>query len=116
MLDNALDYDISECDFWSMTFAELDRAVESKKRRDKIKAKEKATHEYILSLLIGRAISNNLSKNATFPEIHEVYPTLFDGEEIKQSKQEKLTNLSVIRFKQFAQSHNSKYGGEKTDE
>ena len=43
MLNNALDYGISEHDFWNMTFAELDRLVASKKRMEKYEAKEKAT-------------------------------------------------------------------------
>lgn len=37
-LDNALDYGITEFDFWNMTLAELERAIESKRRVKKIEA------------------------------------------------------------------------------
>ena len=109
MLNNALDYGISEYDFWNMTFAELDRLVASKKRMEKFKAKEKATYDYILAGLIGRAFSASIDDKATFPEIYEVYPSLFDKDEREKQKQEQSDQLSALRFKQFAQSYNKKH-------
>ena len=44
-LDNALDYGISEHDFWDMTIAELTRAIASKKRIQKQQAQEKASFD-----------------------------------------------------------------------
>lgn len=43
------------------------------------------------------------------PTLTEVYPTLFDAEEIEQKKQEQQAELFAIRFKQFAASHNAKF-------
>ena len=111
MLNNALDYGISEHDFWNMTFAELDRLVDSKKRVDKLRAKERATYDYILASLMGRAFAASMDSKNNFPEIQEVYPSLF-GKEIakkEQQKQERLDQLSALRFRQFAQSYNKKY-------
>lgn len=108
-LDNALDYGISEYDFWNMTIAELTRAIASKKRIQKQQAQEKASFDYILADLIGRSISRLYSSSATVPEIAEVYPSLFDSKEIEEEKQEKRDELSILRFKQFAQTFNKKF-------
>lgn len=108
-LDNALDYGISEHDFWNMTIAELTRAIASKKRIQKQQAQEKASFDYILADLIGRSISRLYSSSTTVPEIAEVYPSLFDAEEAKEEKENKKQELSVLRFKQFAQTFNKKF-------
>lgn len=100
---------ISEFDFWNMTFAELDRALSSKKRLIKTEAREKASFDYILADLIGRSVSRVYSSSNKLPEIAEVYPNLFSNEEITQKKQEKKTELSILRFKQFAESHNKRF-------
>lgn len=108
-LNNALDYGITELDFWNMTPGEVFRAIESKKRVLKIEAQEKASYDYILADLIGRSMARLYNSSATYPELGAVYPSLFDTQEIEQKKQEKKTELSAIRFKQFADSHNKKY-------
>ena len=92
-----------------MTIAELERVAESKKRLKRIEAQEKATFDYIQAELIGRSIARIYSSSASYPAISEVYPTLFDNEEIQQQKQEMNAQLSALRFKQFAQSYNEKY-------
>ena len=109
MLNNALDYGISEKEFWEMTFAELDRLVASKKRMEKHFAKEKATYDYISAILIGRAFAACMDNKAKFPEIHEVYPSLFDVQEREIQKREQSNQLSALRFKQFAHSYNKKF-------
>lgn len=109
MLNNALDYGISEADFWEMTFAELERLINSKDRMRKYEAQEKARYDYILAALIGRAFAAGMDSKAKFPEIHEVYPSLFDREEREAQKQEQSNQLSALRFKQFANSYNKRY-------
>lgn len=109
VLNNALDYGISEFDFWNMTLAELNRAVESKKRLQKVQAQEKAYYDYILGDLIGRSIARIHSSSNHYPAVHEAYPALFDAEVVEESIQEKKDELSVLRFKQFAQSYNKKF-------
>ena len=108
-LDNALDMGISEIEFWSMTLAELERKLNSIKRvrlRDK---QEKATFDYILADLIGRSVARVYNSSNKIPEISEVYPMLFNTKELQEQKQEKVNKLSELRFRQFAQSFNSKY-------
>lgn len=109
MLDNALDYGISEYDFWNMTLGEINRLVESKERIFKLEEQQKAKHNYILASLIGRAVSTVLSSGATYPPIEEVYPSLFGVVEKENKIQEQKDQLSALRFKQFAQFHNKKF-------
>ena len=109
MLDNALDCGLTEEQFWLMTFAELDRYLSSKRRIEKARQQELATHNYILAGLIGRAYACSMDGKATFPELYEVYPSLFDGDKREQEKQNLINELSVLRFKQYANFHNTKY-------
>lgn len=110
-MDNALDYGISEHDFWNMTLAELGRLIESKKRVQKEQAKEKASYDYILADLIGRSVARIYDSNNTMPDISEVYPALFDSKEIEEKKRQQKMKLSELRFRQFAQSFNQRFKG-----
>lgn len=92
-----------------MTLAELERLFESKKRVLISQQKEKAMFDYTLADLIGRSVSRIYNSSNTMPEISEVYPTLFDSKEIEEKKQAKKDELSALRFKQFADSFNSKF-------
>lgn len=91
-----------------MTLAELIRLVDSKKRVQKVEAKEKAIFDYTLADLIGRSISRMYSSANKYPTIAEVYPSLFDAAEVEEQIQVKKDTLSALRFKQFAQSYNKK--------
>lgn len=100
---------ISEHDFWNMTFAELDRALQSKKRVIKQDAQQRATFDYVLADLIGRSMGRLYSSANNMPDIATVYPSLFDSQEIQEQKQQKKMELSALRFRQFADSYNKKY-------
>ena len=108
-LESALDYGITEDTDWDMTLAEAIRAIKSKKRVEKARAMEKASFDYIQAELIGRSIARLYSSSARMPQIQEVYPSLFDNEEIEKQRQQKKMELSVLRFKTFAQTYNKKY-------
>ena len=109
LLDTCLDYGITEHEFWDMTFAELERLIKSKQRQEKIRLKEKASFDYILADLIGKSISRLYSSDNNIPNIEEVYPSLFDAQELQEQKQQKQDQLSEIRLKQFAQSFNKRF-------
>ena len=98
-----------------MTIAELERAIDSKKRLQKTQSQERASFDYILADLIGKSVSRIYHSANTMPELSEAYPTLFDSKEIEEKKQERLTELSAIRFKQFATSYNRKFKEEAKD-
>lgn len=108
-LENALDFGISERDFWEMTLAELERAINSKRRVERLKAQERASFDYILADLIGRSIARTHSSANKMPEISEVYSSLFNSEEMKQKKEEQKAKLSALRFRQFANAYNDKF-------
>lgn len=95
-----------------MTLAEIERAIESKKRIKKMQDREKASFDYVLADLIGRSISRIYSSSAKMPELSTAYPTLFDSEEMQEKKQEKKQELSAIRFRKFAQAYNKKISKE----
>lgn len=92
-----------------MTLAELNRAVESKKRNQRREAQERASYDYILADLIGHSIARIHSSSNQMPHISTVYPSLFESEELEMKIQEKKDELSALRFKQFAQSFNNKF-------
>lgn len=94
-----------------MTIAEIERAIESKKRVKKIQDQEKASFDYILADMIGRSISRIYSSTAKMPELYEVYPRLFDSKNIKEQRQAQQDELYALRFKQFAQNHNNRHRG-----
>lgn len=115
-LEIALDYGIDETNYWNMTLAEVIRAIESKKRQQKLQAQERASYDYILADLIGRSVSRIYSNSTRLPQIYEVYPTLFDDAEMEEQKQQKQMEISAIRFKLFAQSYNKKHTTEVAKE
>lgn len=110
-LETALDCGIRECEFWEMTIAELNRFIDSWKRKSKIQAQETAVHNYILAGLVTKGIASYFDSNIEFPKIEEVYSNLFNeqAEETKEKQLDKVTEASVARFMQFATFHNNKY-------
>ena len=106
----ALDTDLRELDFWEMTPAEVNRAIESKNRRRKIEAKEKASFDYILANLIGKNISIVLNGKGELPPIREVYTGLFDEEteEQKEQVETQKANRFAMQLRMFADAHNKK--------
>lgn len=81
----------------------------SKHRMLKARAQEKASFDYLLAELIGKSVARIYSSSATMPEIGEVYPSLFDTQEIQEKKMEKKAELSALRFKLFAKSYNDRF-------
>lgn len=109
MLDNALDYGLSELDFWNMTIGELDRFIKSKQRQEKNRAKERAVFDYTLSVLFGRAMGSD--EQHPFPSLYDSYPSVFadEIEAHERALQEQQDKLSALRFIQFAESFNQKF-------
>lgn len=95
-----------------MTLVELERLIESKKRIKKLREQERASFDYILADLIGKSVSRIYSSSATMPSINEVYPALFDSEELEEKRQARKDELTVLRFKQFTQAYNKKFSEE----
>ena len=96
-----------------MTIAEITRMAKSKQRTTITASKERALFDYLLADLIGKSVSRIYSNSARMPELYEVYPSLFEQEDIEEKKQEQRDNLSALRFKQFAQSYNKRFKKEE---
>ena len=108
-LENALDFGLTEHEFWNMTLAEFDRYISSKRRVQEREAKERASFDYILGDLIGRSIARVYNSSNTYPEIYDAYPAFFEKESIEEQRQERLNELSAQRFMAFAESFNKKF-------
>lgn len=87
-----------------MTFAEINRFIESAKRKEQ----RKASFDYILADLIGRSVSRVYNSSNKMPTLSEAYPSLFDKQAEEEFIQKQKDELSALRFKQFAQSYNKK--------
>lgn len=90
--------------------------MDSRKRVVKAQEQSKAAFDYILADAIGRSIGRLYSSSNNLPKIYELYPTLFNGDEMRAQEQAKKNEASIIRFKQFAQAHNGKYKGANNKE
>lgn len=102
-----------------MTPGEVIRFIESRNRIRRIEAQERASSDYILANLIVRGVGITLGSKDTMPTIEQVYPGLFENviQKREEQVQQQKINLSVLRFRQFAQSYNNKFkdGGAKDD-
>ena len=92
-----------------MTLAEINRAIDAKRKREKEDLQTKASFEYVLADLIGRSIARIPSSSAKMPTLADAYPSLFDKEEVDERIQEKKDELAALRIKQFAQSFNKRF-------
>lgn len=99
-----------------MTIGEVGRLVESKQRIYKRELKQKATFDYRLAELIGRSIARIYSSSQEMPNIADVYPSLFEKEEIEEKMEEKRIEVFSQKLKQFAKIHNSQYREVAKDE
>lgn len=122
LLLSALDFGLKELEFWEMTIGEVSRHIDSQNRCRRMEAQEKASYDYIQAQLIIKGVSLCLGAKDPFPDIYTAYPGIFDEvkQEQEQALEEKKINLSVLRFKQFAQTYNNKFINKevpkKTDE
>lgn len=103
---------ITESDFWNMTLAELERALDSKRRVIKQQYQDRAFFDYKLADLIGRSVGRNYHSSTKMPEIYDFYPSIFDKEEIERQRAEQLAELSALRFKLFTNSYNKRFNQE----
>lgn len=100
-----------------MTIAELIRAIDSYRRRLKAQERQQAAFDYILADGIGRSVARIYSSSARMPKLYELYPSLFDSEEIQEQEQAKRDDISALRFRQYAQAFNKKIkGAQKNNE
>lgn len=109
-MDVCLDWGIKEQEFWSMSIAEISRYVESAKRLEEKRLKEKAYFDFTLashiSALIGRMFNETETEK---PDITEIYP-FFEEEAvaIQKKKEEQKQEAFIAQLMAFSQQHNKK--------
>lgn len=94
-----------------MTIGEVIRQIESFNRKQIAQSKEKASYDYLLATLIIKGVGICLGSKEKFPSLYDAYGDLFndDLEKQKAMAEAKQAELSALRFKQFAQSYNTKF-------
>jgi hypothetical protein len=103
---------LPEREFWEMTVAEIERYVKGAEYRMKVQAQM----DYMLGNLIGISVARCVSKEATYPPIETVYPSLFEApsqEELEQKEEQQNITNSTNRFMEFAMKHNAKFRKDK---
>lgn len=70
---------------------------------------KQASFDYILANLIGRSVARIYNSSNTLPDIAEVYTGLFNSKEIEDQKNTRRAELTVLRFKQFANAYNNRF-------
>lgn len=82
----------------------------SLQRVEKRRSQEKAASDYIQAILIGKTVASHFA-DVEIPEITEVYSHLFEekAKEVQEEKRNAKEELSVLRFKQFAESFNKQF-------
>lgn len=111
-LETALDYGVSEDEFWDMSLSEFLRCIESKRRAERLRLQERAYMDWRLANLVALSVSRLYSASATYPDCEDYYSALFDDEQkkiVEEKKWERKQELSVLRFKQFADSYNKRF-------
>jgi hypothetical protein len=113
LLYTSLDAGIKEWDYWNMTYGEIINAIQSYNRVYERQQKEKAVFLYKTADLIAAGIGTLFDENATFPQIYEAFPSLFQKEKALMQKAEvdKAIELYKANFVAFAENHNSRWGG-----
>lgn len=113
LLQPSINLGLEESKFWEMTMAEVDRFIKGATWR----MKTQAQFDYMLANLIGVSVARIVSKEAEFPSIEKVYPTLFEEELKKAEKQEKEEDIAITnsknRFLEFALQHNARIRAQK---
>jgi hypothetical protein len=99
-----MSYGITEHEFFSMTIAEIERAIKARKAMEK----RRAQFDYILADLIGRSVARVYNSDNKLPTLAEAYPSLFDAQEEQEALQRAQDEKNALNFMKFAQSHNRK--------
>lgn len=92
-----------------MTIAEISRYINSYNRQYKYKQKQDAINIYLLADLVGASVGR-LYKGK-FPRIQEVFPSLFEEDQLDEEYQKKKDEISAQRFLQFAEAFNKNFSG-----
>lgn len=88
MLKACLDAGMDENEFWDSTYREILNYMRSYKRRRELEYKEIISTNHILGDMIGLSVSRLFSKEAKYPSVVEMFPSLYKEEQeaLKEQK------------------------------
>lgn len=106
LLIKCLEADITEEFFWNSTYGEMLRYMKAFSSRVKRERQDRAFFDYQLSNLIGISVSRLFSSESVFPEIHDVYPSIFEP-----PTEEEIMNRRIAEMKahmiEYTEHHNA---------
>lgn len=108
MLPIALQCGIGIFDFWDMTYGEITMTIKAFNDKEINRLKEKAIMDYQLANIIGLSVARLMDKNAKYPEIEKVYPSLFDVPKDKPVQVD--WRIAKERLMKYTDAHNRKRG------
>ena len=107
LLIKCLEAGITEEFFWKSTYGEMLRYMKAYSNILLRERQDKASFDYQLSNLIGISVSRLFSSDSKFPEIYDVYPTIFNPpseEDIAMAEAMKMK----ARMIEYTEHHNAK--------
>lgn len=99
----ALECEIMPSDFWDMTIREVLDVIKAYNSRIKNEMQFKAMVSYSQTVLIVNGIKSMFSKDRyNMPQLHELYPNLFDAPPKKEVQQDE--NVMKARLLAYAEA------------
>lgn len=111
-LETAMNFGLSEAEFWDMTPAEYQRFIKAQNFMMNRRMQERALLDWKMADLLAHSLQRLQSSSASLPELHTFYSFLFDEEqtqEVLDSQQRQKDEVSEIRLKQFVESFNQRH-------
>lgn len=118
MMPIAIEHDIGIREFEELTFKEVGQIIEVRAKRREKELKNKLMQDYQMVDLMSASIGRLFSEKVVYPEIFDIYPTIF-GEELAESvRQERLAREQeaiTAQWKMFAEQRNSQLRKSKSE-
>lgn len=118
MMPIALDNGIGIEEFESRTFKEVEMMVTSNMRVHERNVKASIMQDYQMIDLIAASVGRIMSKDVVYPEIYDIYPTLFGSEladSIKQDRIRQEQERVSAEWKMFAANRNASLKRSETE-
>ena len=107
LLIKCLEAGITEEFFWNSTYGEMLRYMQAYSSRLLRERQDRASFDYQLSNLIGISVSRLFSSESHFPEIHEVYPTIFEAPSEAEEAYARAMEMKA-RMVEYTEHHNAR--------
>lgn len=107
LLIKCLEAGITEEFFWKSTYGEMLRYMKAYSNRLLRERQDQASFDYQLSDLIGISVSRLFSSDSKFPEIYDVYPSIFEPPSEEEKAMLKAMEMKA-RMIEYTEHHNAK--------